>query len=397
MRLYVDNNATTPVADQVLGAMLPYLREGYGNPASIHQFGQQARAAVEQARAQVAALLNCKPEEIVFTSGGTESDNLAILGVVRAGSGRKRHVITSAIEHHAVLHTCRALERQGVTVSYIPVDATGLVDPDQVRRALRPETSLITIMHANNETGAIEPITEIAEIAREAGVRMHTDAVQSTGKILVHPQEMGVDLLSLSAHKFSGPKGAGALYVREALALEPMIYGGHNEGEPRPGTENVAGIVGLGAAASLALEEMDSGRVRIRELRDSLEESILSRFEDVGVNGPALRGPESDALRMPNTSNLYFDRVEGESLVIALDLGGVACSTGSACSSGTVEPSHVLMALGHARERAKSSIRFSLGRTHRREDNQFLLEQLTSVVRRLRALSPQTSVAETRS
>ncbi len=397
MRLYVDNNATTPVADQVLGAMLPYLREGYGNPASIHQFGQQARAAVEQARAQVAALLNCKPEEIVFTSGGTESDNLAILGVVRAGSGRKRHVITSAIEHHAVLHTCRALERQGVTVSYIPVDATGLVDPDQVRRALRPETSLITIMHANNETGAIEPITEIAEIAREAGVRMHTDAVQSTGKIPVHPQEMGVDLLSLSAHKFSGPKGAGALYVREALALEPMIYGGHNEGEPRPGTENVAGIVGLGAAASLALEEMDSGRVRIRELRDSLEESILSRFEDVGVNGPALRGPESDALRMPNTSNLYFDRVEGESLVIALDLGGVACSTGSACSSGTVEPSHVLMALGHARERAKSSIRFSLGRTHRREDNQFLLEQLTSVVRRLRALSPQTSVAETRS
>lgn len=395
MRLYFDHNATTPVAPEVLEAMLPFLREEYGNASSIHHFGQRARAAVERARAHVAELIHCEPQEVIFTSGGTEADNLAIQGVVRASAHAAKHVITTAIEHHAVLHVCKALEREGVPVTYLPVSSEGVVDPAQVRQAIRPDTALITIMHANNEIGTIQPIAEIAAIAREAGVALHTDAVQSAGKIPVDVRRMGVDLLTLSAHKFYGPKGIGALFIREGIALHPVLFGGHNEDDPRPGTENVAGIVGLGAAAQLARESLPREGPRLRALRDRLEAGILSTIEHVGVNGLAARGPGSESIRAPNTSNLYFDFIEGESLVIALDLQGMACSTGSACSSGAVEPSHVLLALGLAVERARASLRLSLGKQNTEQDVDILLRTLPAVVDRLRALSPQAPTQAT--
>ena len=388
MRLYFDHNATTPVAPAVLEAMLLYLRDECGNASSIHRFGQRARAAVERARAQVAALIGSKQDEVVFTGGGTESDNLAILGVARGalrGQPSPPHVITSAIEHHAVLYTCQALEREGVRVTYLPVSSEGLVDPADVRRALTPETVLITIMHANNEVGSIQPLREIVVIAREAGALFHTDAVQSTGKIPVDVGELGVDLLSLSAHKFCGPKGVGALYVREGVQLEPVLFGGSREGEPRPGTDNVAGIVGLGAAAELAQATMRDEAHHLRELRQRLERGIQERIAGTVINGPA-----SEALRIPNTANLRFDYVEGESLVIALDLQGIACSTGSACSSGAIEPSHVLLAMGLGPERARSCLRFSLGNQNTEAEVDVLLERLPTVVERLRSLSPLT-------
>ncbi|HWP84536.1 MAG TPA: cysteine desulfurase family protein [Terriglobia bacterium] len=382
MSIYFDHNATTPLAPEALEAMLPFLRAEYGNAASIHRPGQRARAAVEKARAQVAELLGAQPEEIVFTAGGTESDNLAIQGVVRASRQRQPHVITSAMEHHAVLHTCQALESEGVAVSYLPVSSEGFVDPDDVRRALTPATVLISIMHANNEIGTVQPIAEIAAMARQAGVLFHTDAVQSVGKIPVRVGELGVDLLTLSAHKFGGPKGVGALYVREGVRLAPILYGGSRRGELRPGTENVAGIVGLGAAARLALAGLEEEAARVGALRDRLEQGILDRIEACGVNGTR------SGRRVPNTTNLHFDFLEGESLVIALDLQDIACSTGAACSSGAVEPSHVLLALGLSPERARSSLRFSLGRQNTEADVDRLLCTLPGVVDRLRALSP---------
>jgi cysteine desulfurase len=390
MHLYFDHNATTPLDPAVLDAMLPYLREEYGNASSIHRFGQRARAAVERSRALLAALLGAAPHELIFTSGGTEADNLAIQGALRAHSGAHPHIITSAFEHHAVLHTCKALEHRGVRVTYVPVSEDGFVDPAAVRQALRPETVLVTIMHANNEIGTIQPIAAIAAMAREAGVLFHTDAVQSTGKISVNVQELGVDLLSLSAHKFYGPKGVGALYVREGVELEPVLFGGHNRREPRPGTENVAGIVGLGAAAELANRQLKAEARRLRELRDYLEEGIVRTVPSAGRNGSELVGAASDQRRVPNTANFYFDFVEGESLVIALDLQGVAVSTGSACSSGAVEPSHVLTAIGLTPERARSSLRFSLGRQNTKEQVDALLRALAGAVDRLRSLSPQT-------
>jgi cysteine desulfurase len=391
MRLYFDHNATTPVAPEVLDAMLPFLGEDYGNASSIHRYGQRARAAVERARAQVAELIHCKPEEIVFTSGGTEADNLAILGTVRTSRLTRKHVITSAIEHHAVLHTCKALEKERVSVTYLPVTSEGRVEPEQqVRAALRPETVLVTIMHANNEIGTIQPIAEIAAIAREAGVVFHSDAVQTAGKIPLDVKELGVDLLSLSAHKFYGPKGVGALFVREGVELQPVLFGGLNEADPRPGTENVAGIVGLGAAAELAFKTMKEEGLRIAKLRDRLEFGMLGILNSVGINGPAVHGVESERVRVPNTTNMHFDYVEGESLVIALDLQGIACSTGSACTSGAVEPSHVLTAIGLSAERARSSLRFSLGRQNTEEEVDVLLRTLPGVVERLRALSPST-------
>ena len=389
MKYYFDHNATTPVAGEVLESMLPYLREEYGNASSIHRFGQRARAAVERARAQVAALIHSEPSEIVFTGGGTESDNLAVLGAVRQSGSPKKHVITSSIEHPAVLYTCRALEKEGVAVSFLPVDAQGFVDPDEVRRAIRPETVLITIMHANNEIGTVEPLAEIASIAREASVLFHTDAVQSAGKIPVDVKRLGVDLLSLSAHKFYGPKGVGALYIRKGVTLQPVLFGGHGEHDPRPGTENVPGIVGLGAAAQLAGGTLEKESQRLSALRDRLENGILQNLEDVGVNGPQVAMRDGRFLRAPNTTNLYFDYVEGESVVIALDLQGIACSTGSACSSGAVEPSHVLTAIGVPAQRARSSIRFSLGRQTTEEEVDGCLRTLLAVVERLRALSPQ--------
>ena len=374
----------------MLEAMLPFLREEYGNASSIHRLGQRARAAVERARAQVAALIHCEPGEIVFTSGGTESDNLAILGAVRASSLPRKHVITSAIEHHAVLRACQALEREGVAVTVLPVNSQGFVEPEQVRQALRPETVLISIMHANNEIGTMQPLREISSIAKEAGVLFHTDAVQSTGKIPVDVKRLGVDLFSLSAHKFYGSKGIGALYIRQGVTLQPVLFGGHREMDPRPGTENVAAIVGLGAAAQLAVESLPLQSQRLAVLRDHLEERILERIEDTGVNGTRVSMRDGEFLRVPNTTNLYFDFIEGEALVIALDLQGIACSTGSACTSGAVEPSHVLTALGLPPERARASIRFSLGKQTTDAEVDILLRTLLPAVERLRALSPRT-------
>ena len=380
-RVYLDHNATTPLAPEVLRAMTPYLTEEFGNASSIHSVGQRARAGVEQARSQVAALLGAREKEIVFTSGGTEADNMAIRGVVGASEHARKHIVTSAIEHHAVLNTCQALEAEGVSVTYVPVSSGGVVDPEDVRRAITPDTVLITLMHANNELGTVQPIAEIAALARERKIPFHTDAVQSAGKLPLDVKELGVDLLSLSAHKIYGPKGVGALYIRRNLPLKPLFFGGHHERDRRAGTENVAGIVGLGAAAELAAAHFEAEGKRIAALRDELERRLLERVPQAGLNGDRAR-------RTPNTTNLYFDFAEGEPLVIALDLKGVAVSTGAACSSGAVEPSHVLTAIGLAPERARASLRFSLGRSTTREDIDYVCEVLPGVVEHLRELSP---------
>jgi cysteine desulfurase len=380
-RIYFDNNATTPVDPAVVEAMLPYFSEGFGNASSIHSFGQRARAAVEQARESVAELLGVRPAEIVFTSGGTEADNLAIFGVVGAAAGARKHVITTAIEHHAVLNACQALEARGVAVSYLPVSAAGVVDPDEVRRALRPETVLISVMYANNELGTIQPIEEIARMAREADVHFHTDAVQAAGKIPLEVERLGVDLATISGHKLYGPKGVGALYVRAGTPLEPLLYGGHHERDRRPGTENVPGIVGLGKAAELARAELPEEAARLAALRDRLEAGILARVPATKLNGGGAR-------RASGTTNICFSFVEGESLVIALDLKGLACSTGAACSSGAIEPSHVLTAIGLKPEEARGSLRFSLGRGNTAEEVELALEIIPGVVEHLRQLSP---------
>jgi cysteine desulfurase len=371
------------VAEDVLAAMLPCFRETYGNASSIHHFGQSARTLVERARQQVAALLHCRPREILFTSGGTEGDNIAILGSVRASTRSRKHVITTTIEHPAVLNTCQALEKQGVYVTYVQVGSEGVVSPDDVRAALCPETILITIMQANNELGTIQPVAELARIAREAGVTFHTDGVQGTGKIPTNVADLGVDFLSLSGHKIYGPKGVGALYFRKGVEFEPVHFGGSHERGLRPGTENVPGIVGLGMAAELAARNVESEGKRLSELRDRLERGILERVEQAGVNG---RSP-----RVPNTSSIHFDHVEGEALLIALDLRGFAVSSGAACSSGAVRPSHVLTAVGLSAERAKSTLRFSLGKQNTPEQVDALLEAIPEVVGRLRSLSPAAS------
>ncbi len=383
-RLYFDHNASTPVDAEVLEAMTPFLTGVYGNPSSIHSFGQQARAAIEQARAEVAKLLNCRASEMVFASGGTEADNLAVFGAVRAAVPRTsgpKHVVSSDIEHHAVLNACQALEKEGVEVTYVKAGSDGVVDPDDVRRALRPETVLVTIMYANNELGTIQPIAEIAAIARDHGVLMHTDAVQAAGKIPLDVKALGVDLLAISGHKIYAPKGVGALYVRRNTRLTPLTYGGHHERDRRPGTENVAGIAGLGRAAALARRSLAAEAPRLAALRDRLERGILARVEETGVNG-------DPAHRVPNTSNIRFPYLEGEALVIALDLKGVACSTGAACSSGAIEPSHVLTAIGLRPEQARASLRFSLGRHNTEAQVDQVLEILPETVARLRDLSP---------
>jgi len=380
-RVYFDHNATTPVDSAVLEAMLPFFTEEFGNASSIHATGQRARAAVERAREQVAALIGARPAEITFTSGGTESDNLAIFGIVAAASGESKHIITSAVEHHAVLNTCQALEKEGVAVTYLPVNREGVVDPDEVRRALRHETVLITVMHANNELGTVQPIQEIGRMAAEADVHFHTDAVQSAGKLPINVEPLGVDLLSISGHKLYGPKGVGALYVRKGTRLRPILFGGHHERDRRPGTENVAGIVGLGAAAELARQHLADEAARIAGLRDRLEAGLLDRIPQARVNG-------SRTHRTPNTANITFSFVEGEALVIALDLKGIACSTGAACSSGAIEPSHVLTAIGLPPEEARASLRFSLGRANTAEDVDFALAVIPGVVEHLRELSP---------
>ncbi|MGA7786293.1 MAG: cysteine desulfurase family protein, partial [Candidatus Acidiferrales bacterium] len=355
-RVYFDHNATTPVESEVLEAMLPYFSAEFGNASSIHAFGQQTRGAVERARQCVAALLGAQASEITFTSGGTESDNLAIFGVIgEARAGEKKHVITTQIEHSAVLNSCQALANRGVDVTFLQIGANGILDADEVRRALRPETALITVMHANNEIGTLQPLEEIGRIASEADVWFHADAVQSAGKIPLDVNKLGVDLLSISAHKIYGPKGVGALYIRKGTPLEPVLFGGHHERDRRPGTENVPGIVGLGRAAEIAREKLAADAERVSRLRDRFENGVLAAVAEARVNG-------AGAPRVPNTSNIMFPGVASESLLIALDLKGLACSSGSACSSGAVTPSHVLTAVGLCASEARSSLRFSLGR-----------------------------------
>jgi cysteine desulfurase len=376
-RVYLDNNATTPVLPEVLEAMRPCFGEHFGNASSIHHHGQETRAAVESARESVAALLGCRASEVVFTSGGTEADNLAIFGLTRSGD----HVITSTIEHHAVLNACKHLAAKVCEVTYIPVDGRGLVDPADVKRAVRPNTKLITIILANNETGVVQPVAEIGKIATEADIYFHTDAVQAAGKIAIDVNKIGCDLLTISGHKFHGPQGVGALYVRKGTQLEPMLYGGSHERSRRAGTENVPGIVGLGKAAELAVAGFERGDdLKMAVARDHLERELLS-IEATGLNGEG-------APRVPNTTNIYFDSIAGEALVIALDLKGLAVSTGAACSSGAIEPSHVLLAMGLGPDRAKASIRFSLGKQNTAEDVDFALGLIPETVGRLRELSP---------
>src|SRR6267378_1042878 len=387
IRVYLDFNATTPVEPEVLDAMLPYFSGEFANAASIHTPGQRARAAVETAREQVAALIGARPQEIVFTSGGTESDNHAIFGIVSSSftsstsSTSSRHIITTAIEHEAVLNACQALEKEGVRVTYLPTDREGQIDLEELRRAIRPETVLITIMHANNELGTVQPLEEIGRIAAEADVYFHTDAVQSAGKIPIDINAFRLDLLSLSGHKIYAPKGIGALYVRGGTRLRQLLYGGHHQRGFRPGTENVAGIVGLGKAAEIAGNSLAEDAQRLSALRDKLQQSLLHRVPQSRVNGGA-------APRTPNTTNLVFPGVEGEALLIALDLKGLACSTGAACSSGAVEPSHVLTAIGLPPEEARASLRFSLGRHTKPADIDFALSVVPAAVAQLRELSP---------
>ena len=388
-RIYLDHNATTAVDPAVLDAMLPYFSSDFGNASSIHTFGQRARAAVETAREQVAALLNTRPQEIVFTSGGTESDNHAIFGaslqsftsLTSSTSSTSTHIITTTIEHEAVLNACQALEKQGVAVTYLPVNREGLINLDELPRALRPETILISVMHANNELGTIQPLAEIGRIAAEADLYFHTDAVQSAGKIPLDVKALQLDLLSISGHKFYAPKGVGALFIKSGTRLRQLLYGGHHQRGFRPGTENVAGIVGLGKAAELARLSLEKDAARISGLRDTLEQGILARVPDSRVNS-------ANAPRTPNTSNILFSGLEGEALVIALDLKGLACSTGAACSSGAVEPSHVLTAIGLPASEARACIRFSLGRHTTESEIHAALEIIPSAVSHLRNLSP---------
>jgi cysteine desulfurase len=375
--VYFDHNATSPVAPEVLSSFTAAVAEVYGNASSIHYFGQAAKQRLEGARRQVAARLGCTAQEVVFTSGGTESDNLAIFGIARrhAAANTGCHVVTSAIEHPAVLNACARLVHEGVAVTYLSVGPDGRVTPDDVRAAIRPSTALITIMHANNETGTVQPVAEIGSIAREAGVVFHSDAVQTAGRIPLRVRDLGVDLLSVSGHKFGAPKGTGALFVKKGVAIEPLLYGGHHERDRRAGTENVPGAVALGTAASLEMDWNDIG-----PLRDRLERGILERIPQCCVNGSQIH-------RLPNTTNICFEGIGGEAMVIGLDLGGYGVSSGSACSSGAVEPSHVLLALGLSREDARSSVRFSLGPGNTVDEVDGLIEAVQESVAHLRRIS----------
>jgi cysteine desulfurase len=381
-RVYMDANATTPLLPEVMEAMRPYWMEHFGNASSIHRQGQQGRTAVDRARETLAALFHCRESEVVFNSGGTEGDNTALFGLLRAGD----HLITTAIEHSAVLRAAERLAERGVEVTFIAPLANGLIDPGAIRGALQPNTRLISVMLANNETGVLQPVEEIGKIAAEAGAFFHIDAVQGAGKVGFDVRRFGCHLLSISAHKMHGPKGAGALYVRRGTPLEPLLVGGSHERRQRAGTENVPGIVGLGKAAELAMESVEDGTVaRVAGLRDRLEEGIL-RIAGTGVNGTGAKG--TGAPRVANTTNIHFENVEGEALVIALDLKGVAVSGGSACHSGSTEPSHVLMAMGLDKNAARASLRFSLLKTATEADVDYALRIVPEAVEHLRAISP---------
>jgi cysteine desulfurase len=371
-RYYFDHNATTPVSAEVLEAMLPIMTEVYGNASSIHYFGQMARQRLDEARTHVAALLGAKPDDMVFTSGGTEADNLALFGVAQFG-----HAITTTIEHSAVLGASAQL----ASVTQVRVDSRGVVDPDDIRKALRPDTKMISVMHANNELGVIQPIAEIAKIAHDAGVLMHSDGVQAAGKIPVNVDQLGVDLYSISGHKIYAPKGIGALFARKSVKLAAMLYGGHHERDRRAGTENVSGAVGLGRAAQWILDNGEQEWAREGSLRDHLEQGVLDRVADAHING-------AGAPRTPNTTNLRFDGIDSDALLIALNLKGFAVSSGSACSSGATEPSHVLMAIGLTKDQARSSLRFSLGRANTIEQVDALIGAVAECVAHLRKLAP---------
>lgn len=381
-RIYMDSSATTPVDPEVIRVMTQYFAVKFGNASSLHSYGREAFEAVQESRRSVANLIGANVEEITFTSGGTESDNLAIVGTVRKLQRKgKDHIITSSIEHPAVLETCRSLEEEGYNVTYLPVDKYGVLNPEDVRSAISENTALITVMHANNEIGSIEPINEIGEIAKGKGVIFHTDAVQSVGKIPTDVNEMNVDLLSISAHKIYGPKGVGALYVRKGVALQPLIHGGGHEHGFRSGTENVAGIVGLGVASDLARARREEDARRLGALRDKLVELVIREIEESYLNGHPTK-------RLPNNANFRFTGVEGESLILDLDEKGIAASTGSACSSKKLEPSHVLMAIGLNEVEAHGSLRLSLGRDNTEDEVDYVVESLKAVVQKLRAMSP---------
>lgn len=381
MTVYADNAATTQIAPQVLEAMLPYLKEQYGNPSTLYRLGRESKVAMEKARSQVAQVIGAREEEIFFTGSGTESDNMALKGVLYGPAAKgKKHLITTKMEHHAILHTAQALEKEDFSVTFLDVDSNGLVDLGQLERAIGPDTALVSIMAANNEVGTIQPIGQIGKICRENGILFHTDAVQAFGHMPIDVNEMQIDLLSLSAHKINGPKGAGALYIRKGLRLRPVIEGGGQERNRRSGTENVAGIVGLGAAAQLARETMAEESVRLKKLAQKLTEGVLRIPETILTGHPEQR--------LPGACSFAISAIEGESLVLYLDMEGICASTGSACSTGSLDPSHVLMAIGLSHEVAHGSLRLTLGRFNTEQDVEYILEKLPQVVDKLRAMSP---------
>ena len=381
-KIYLDHAATTPVHAEVAKAMAPYFSKDFGNPSTLYSYGREAKGALEEAREKVARLIGAKnPEEIVFTSGGTEADNFAICGIAWANQGKGNHIITTSIEHHAVINVCKFLQKRGFKVTYLPVDKYGLVGPLDVKRAINDKTILVSIMHANNEIGTVEPVEEIAEIAKEKGVYFHTDAVQTVGHLPIDVDEMKVDLLAMSAHKLYGPKGVGALYIRRGTKIVPFLYGGEQENKRRASTENVAGIVGFGEACSLAQKDMAEEERRLTYLRDKLMEGILKRIENCRLNGHPKK-------RLPGNVNVSVEGVEGESMLLQLDLAGVCASSGSACTSSILEPSHVLMAIGISPEVAHSSLRFTLGTENNEEDINYVLKVLPGIVERLRSMSP---------
>ncbi len=383
--IYLDHNATTPVHEDVFEAMVPFLKERWGNPSSIHWAGRNEKTALTEAREQVAEFLGCTPAEIIFTSSGTEGDNHAIKGIALSKKNKGNHIITTTVEHPAVLNTCKFLEKQGFEVTYLGVDEFGLLDLDALQNAITDQTILITIMYANNETGVVFPIKEIAAIAKSKKVTFHTDAVQAAGKLKLDVKDLGVDLLTISGHKIYGPKGIGALFVKRGVRLTPLIHGGHHERNRRGGTENVAGIVGFAKACEIAAADLETEAAHLKKLRDRLEEGLLETVPYTKLNGDKEN-------RIPNTTNISFEFIEGEGLLLSLDMLGVATSSGSACTSGSLEPSHVLLAMGLSHEMSHGSVRFSLGRSNTEADVDLILKEMPPIVERMRSMSPMWDV-----